>query len=173
MFTVDPQIVKARKMLNRAQEKPPAGTILTGLKGLPVRIHCQLARGSDSDIFAYATLVHLMEDLTSEKQRWYLRDFASTELAGTKIILVQKARDQLIREFAKHPILHECDVLPVKSLRVLRLAASKLSLEAEIAELATPHMTEICSYFAEAALAGDTERTEGARRDFYSVINET
>lgn len=172
MFTVNPQLNKARQILSRTQEKPKPGTILSGLKGLPVRIHCQLARGSDTEIFAYATLVPLLEDLTTDRQRWYLRDYASTDLAGTKVILTQKSRDQLINEFASHPVLEDCDVLPVKSLRIIRLAASKLSMEAEIAEMLNGTALELCAEYARIALSGDAEATEAIRADFYKAFNE-
>ena len=174
MFTRNDEMIQARKILQQAKARPVVGTVLTGLKGLPVRIHCQIERGTQHDIFAYATMVHLMEELTTNGQQWYLRDFASQELNGTKIILVAAARDKLLTLYAEHSVLSVCDVLPVKSLRIAKSAESKRSMHAEIVEMVSDDVLKLCADYAEAAMDENVvpEEMEEVLQNFYTACNE-
>jgi hypothetical protein len=169
MFDKTSPIMQTLRSRRAAAAKPEAGAILKGLRNLPVRIHCQLAHGKTDEIFAYATMVPLMPELVANGQTWFLRDFASTDLAGTKMILNSKSRDALLDKFADHPILSEVDVLPVAGIRVIRPAASGKSFEVEIHEYLSDEELELCAQYAKIALEGDEEATEKARQDFYAV----
>lgn len=175
MFTRNSDVARARKILIQSQEKPVVGTVLRGLKGLPVRVHCQLVRGSATEIFAYATLLPLNEDLTANGQKWFLRDFASQELAGTKVVLCQKARDRLLRIYDKHPIFNECDVLPVQALKVVKIAASNRSVEADIIDKVPDNILDVCAEFARIAMDAELpeEQLAVAQANFYEILDET
>lgn len=172
MFTKNHELIDVRKAAVRAMERPQVGTVLRTIHGrLPVRVHCQVARGTDSEIFAYATLLPLNPELTANGQKWYLRDVASTELAGTKVVLSPKAKSRLLRAYHNDEIFSECDVLPVHSLRVTRIAASRRSLEADIVDMPTADTLELCRELARILMAaGDSAEADAARADFYRAF---
>ncbi len=174
MFSRKTDVIQARRTHVQTLRKPEVGTLLHGLRNMPVRVHLQVARGTESDIFAYATLVPLNPELTTTNEQWFLRDYASQELVGTKVILSQKARDGLLRRYDNHPVLNECDVLPVNSLKVVRMAASGKSLEADIATHVSAVMLELCAHFATAAMAcnGDAECLSKIQEDFYAAVQD-
>lgn len=172
MFTKNSDVVNALRIRRAIAEKPEAGLILHGLNNLPVRIHCQIMRGKAAEIFAYATMVPLMPELSINGQHWFLRDYASVDLTGTKMILNSRARDTLLDKYADHLILSNVDVLPVTSIKVIRPAASGKSYEVEIQEYANDDVLELCAQYAKIALEGDEVATEKARQDFYTTFNE-
>jgi hypothetical protein len=172
MFTKNSDVVNAMRLRRAVAEKPEAGLILSGLRNLPVRIHCQIMRGKASEIFAYATMVPLMPELSAEGQHWFLRDYASVDLAGTKMILNSRSRDLLLDLYADHPILSCVDVLPVTSIKVIRPAASGKSFEVEIEEHVKDEALELCAQYAKIALDSDEVATEKARQDFYAAFRE-
>ena len=175
MFTVNQKVKEARKLSVQSLERPKIGTVLRTINGrMPVRVHCQLARGSEVDIFAYATLQSLNTDLTATGQRWFLRDLACTDPSGTKVVLTAKTRDRLLKAFDGHPVFEDCDVLPVMALRVTKISASGRSVEAEIAEMATKAVVAVCSDYAkimlDPAVSDDEKRL--ACDEFYRHFEE-
>lgn len=156
MFMRSDDVTAARQQLLEQTKQPKKGTIIYGFNRLPIRVRFQVRErraGAEKEIFAYATLVASdgVFDL-SQEQRHIARDFSSTEYRGAKAILLVNARNQLLARYADDPMLATCDVLPVKALRVVEVALSKLSVTCEIAEYCTPEEAEIC-----AALVAATE----------------
>lgn len=179
MFTRTREVMEARHALVRAQVKPVVGTTIRGIqRKLPVRIHCQQARGKQNEVFAYATVIPLDATLTADGQKWYLRDFASTDQGGTKAVLTQKSRDRLLKHYDLHPVFGECDILPVIALKVVKVAASNRSVEVDIIEMPSEAVTQVCADLADIMM--DSSLTPEQRKDaqdafyaYFEIDHET
>lgn len=163
-------------------EQPVPGTVIRGLRGLPIRVHCQLKKTLDGrepapsatpEIFAYATVVPLRDGLSAANARHYAQDFASLDFHGTKAVLLSNSRTKLLRSVAEEPILRTCDVLPVRSLRVVAQSTSGRALKVEVQEYCTEEELDICAGVVEAYRRMEAAKGTAAEKEAATFYQET
>lgn len=180
MYSQSTVLASAYAAVLAQTEQPVPSTIIRGLRGLPIRIHCQLKRPADGrapeptttpEIFAYATIVPLRDGLSATNARHYAQDFGSLDFHGTKAVLLSNSRSKLLRSVADEPILRTSDVLPVKSLRVVAQSSSGRALKVEVQEYCTEEELDICASVVEAYRRMDDAKGTPAEKqtaDFYA-----
>lgn len=176
MFTRSAELNAVRRQVVTQSQQPAPGVIIRGFQNLPLRIHCRAKSGNPHDIFAYGTIIAVDRRLAAVVQdRYCARDFASSDFRGTKGILLQQARTELFLHFANDAIFATCDVLPVKSLRVVSVPASQKAVNCEIHEYCTPEEEELCAGLVAAIDAGvpEQEALDSFYLEFQKLTGDT
>lgn len=105
---------------------PGEGAILEAYGGGSARLNIELVEGKDPFIFGRAYVPSIVGNAIAG---WVLHDYDSKNTSGIKVILLPRARDEVLRRYGA-----AAGTVPVLSLRVVHLSRSGKSLLAEVAE---------------------------------------
>lgn len=105
---------------------PGEGAILEAYGGGTARLNIELVEGKDPFIYGRAYVPSIVGQPISG---WVLHEYDSKNTSGIKVILLPKARDEVIRRYGA-----AAGTVPVLSLRVVHKSRSGKSLLAEVAE---------------------------------------
>jgi len=105
---------------------PGEGAILEAYGGGTARLNIELNEGKEPFIYGRAYVPSIVGQPIGG---WVLHDYDSKNTSGIKVILLPRARDEVLRRYGA-----PAGTVPVLSLRVVHLSRSGKSLLAEVAE---------------------------------------
>jgi len=113
-----------RKAYDEIRENPPIENFVRAESG-PIRLEVELHPGNPPFIF---TRLYI-RNIVGVEPAWFAQGKDQTNSFGWKVVLLPKSRDDVIKKYGvKH------NVIFVKTLRILKMSASKRSLLAEVCE---------------------------------------
>lgn len=113
-----------RQAYDKVSNTPPINEYISAEQG-PIRMHMELHPGSPPFIF---TRVYI-RNIVGVKPAWFAQGDNQSNSFGWKVILLPKARDEVIRRFGVAN-----SILRIKMLRIVKISESRRSLLAEVVE---------------------------------------
>jgi hypothetical protein len=162
-------IAAAQQNQNNADRQPKPGTIIraAGRDDDAIRVKLEV-QPDGKGVFAYATIIEVGTD-PGGMPHHAARSFTSRDFRGTKAILLNKSRSDLLNEMTKDPVLGGCEVVPVAALRVVQVAKSGRSITVEVFEFCNAEELELCAGLVAGIEAGVDE--EDAVADYYERLD--
>ena len=116
----------AKEFDAQLSQLPDDGAILEAYGGGTARLNIELVEGKDPFVYGRAYVPSIVGQPISG---WHLHEYDSKNTSGIKVILLPKARDEVLRRFGA-----SVGTVPIISLRIVRQSVSGKSLLAEVAE---------------------------------------